>query len=61
MRKEQVDAATGNPAGAGTEPAGKPDAQRQQVVGVPVCISVEEMFNIINQKLDAILRQNANN
>jgi len=39
----------------------KEDAREQEykVLRVPVCISVEEMFNIINQKLDALL--NANN
>jgi len=39
------------------EAASEPVKQDQQpkVIGIPRCVSVEEMFNIINDKLDYLL------
>jgi len=49
---------TGKPATDGrNEPSSgvSPEKSPEKLIGVPVCISVEQMFNIINEKLDALL------
>ena len=33
----------------------KPQDQQPKVIGIPRCVSVEEMFNVINDKLDYII------